>query len=78
MAPRTKTERAQIEVTPAVKSQLDSYKAALEKGFGRETSSSNLLGAMLSGIPLWQAEAMLSAYRSQGSSREDPGNDSDD
>ena len=73
MAPRTKSKRAQIEVSPAVKSQLQDYETALQRDFNRRANASELLGAFLVGVPLWQAEAMLRAHKSQDSSWEDPG-----
>lgn len=77
MPSRTKPERSQIEVEPAVKAALNEYKSALQSGFSRRTSTSDLIGALLVGVPLWQAEAMLQAYRSQDMSWEDPGDSED-
>lgn len=64
-----RTNKAQIEVPLAVRDQLRAYEADLERLFGRKVFDWQLLTALLSGVPLWQAEAMIAAYRP----RVDPG-----
>jgi hypothetical protein len=63
------SKRAQIEVPIAVRDQLNQYKADLQEEMARDTSSGQLISALLSGVPLWQAIAMIDAYRP----RDDPG-----
>ena len=66
MAERTNgPDRAQIPCTPTVKAQLRDYKAALKQEMGRRATMGEVVGALLSGVPLWQADAMLNAYRPQ-------------
>lgn len=72
MASRTRTDTTTIEVKRAVKEQLTGYQTALHRDFGRQTTMSDLIGALLDGVPFWQAEAMLRAYRPQGQHRDDP------
>lgn len=64
MAKRT-TERGSIEVGAAVKEQLVDYQGALHKEIGRRATQAEIIGALLSGVPLWQVNAMLDAYRPQ-------------
>jgi len=73
VASRTKKKKVQIEVAPAVKNQLQGYETALQRGFNRRTNPSDLLGALLEGVPLWQAEAMLQAHKPQEISWKGPG-----
>ena len=62
MAERT-TERTTIECPPAVREQLKAYQAALQRDLNRRASQGEIIGALLWGVPLWQADAILSAYR---------------
>jgi hypothetical protein len=83
MAERTNgPERASIPCTPAVKAQLRDYKEALHSTLNRRATVGEIVGALLSGVPLWQADAMLSAYRPQqrdstSADSEEAGDDSD-
>jgi hypothetical protein len=61
-------------VPRAVKDQLVAYKTALHKDLNRRASMGEIVGALLSGVPLWQADAMLSAYKPQGKPWDDPEN----
>jgi hypothetical protein len=65
MSSRTTKNRTQLEIAPAVKSKLKDYEARLQTELGRQTNSSDLLSAFLDGVPLWQADLMLGAYRTQ-------------
>jgi hypothetical protein len=75
VATRTRTDTTTIEVKRAVKEQLTVYQAVLHRDFGRQTTISGLIGALLEGVPHWQAEAMLRAYRPKGEHREGPEKD---
>jgi hypothetical protein len=55
--------RANIEVSVAIRDELNSYKAALHREMGRRASAAEIIAALLKGVPLWQAVAMLDAYR---------------
>jgi hypothetical protein len=59
------SDRVNLEVARAVRDQLNDYKAALQGDLGRRASQGEILSALLSGVPLWQARAMLDAYRPQ-------------
>lgn len=64
MADRTKREdRTTIEVHVDVREQLTEYKAALKRQLRLRPTSGELISALLSGVPVWQAAAMLDAYR---------------
>lgn len=71
MAERTTT----IEVPVAVKEQLKAYQALLLRDLNRRASYGDIIGALLWGVPLWQANAMIDAYPSQPDPRDDPGPD---
>lgn len=70
MANRTKSERASIEISPAVKEQLNNYQAALQSEMSRRATLSEIVGALLWGVPLWEADAMLNKYPAQGQPRD--------
>lgn len=72
MANRT-TGRGSIEVGATVKAQLLEYQTALQSQIGRRATQPEIIGALLSGVPLWQAEAMLAAYRPQVEPSSDTG-----
>lgn len=74
MASRTNSGRGTIEVPRGVKDQFDDYKTALHQALNRRVSNGELIGALLSGVPYWQVDAMLSAYRPQAKSRDEPEN----
>jgi hypothetical protein len=56
-------KRASITVTQAVLAAVNDYQDALLSHFGRRASHADIVAALLEGVPLWQAEAMLDAYR---------------
>jgi hypothetical protein len=58
-------ERTTIEVQPGVKQQLKDYQAALHRELNRRASQGEIIAALLWGVPLWQANAMIDAHRSQ-------------
>jgi hypothetical protein len=59
-------DRATIEVHPAIKQQLKDYQTALRRDLNVRASQGTIIGALLAGVPLWQAPAMLGAYRPPG------------
>lgn len=73
MADRTTT----IEVPLTVKDQLKAYQAALQRDLNRRASYGDIVGALLWGVPLWQADAMLTAYRPPDEPSANPGSDDD-
>jgi hypothetical protein len=74
VAERTEApNRASIEVSPAVKKRYNDYKSELRQRFNRSATDSDLVGAFLDGVPAWQAEAMLAAYRPPAEPRKDSG-----
>lgn len=68
MADRTRQTRTTIEVAPSVKQQLNDYKRGLYSQMNRRATQEEIISALLSGVPLWQADAMLGAYKNHGSS----------
>jgi len=76
MASRTRQARTTIEVAPGVKQQLNEYKRELYSQMNRRATQEEIISALLAGVPLWQADAMLGAYKTHGSSMDDSG-DSD-
>lgn len=58
-----------MDVPRVVRDLLNDYKTALQRELGRRATQSEILSALLMGTPLWQANAMLDAYRP----RIDPG-----
>ena len=77
MAKRT-ADQTSIDVPKAVKAQLAAYRAALQRDLNRTASYGDIIGALLWGVPLWQANAMIDAHRPQGDPRDDPGADEGD
>jgi hypothetical protein len=67
MANRTRQTRTTIEVAPGVKQQLNDYKRGLYSHMNRRATQEEIISALLSGVPLWQADAMLGAYKTHGS-----------
>lgn len=57
-----RTPRKPINLSPAVKSRWDEYKAALKREEGRSATDDEIVGALLEGVPLWQADLMLRTY----------------
>lgn len=58
-----------MDVSRAARDQLKTYQAALQADLGRRATLGEIISAMCSGVPLWQAVAMLDTYRP----RADPG-----
>jgi hypothetical protein len=52
-------------VAPAVRKALNDKIAALATLEGRSATQSDLIGALLEGVPVWQADLMLRAYIKQ-------------
>jgi hypothetical protein len=71
VANRTKSARASIEVTPAVQEQLGAYRIALLEQMNRRATQSEIIGALLWGVPLWQADVMLGKHSTQGQPRDE-------
>lgn len=67
-----KPERASIGVTPTVRDALNERVAQLAAIEGRSATHSQLIGALLAGVPLWQADLMLRAYIRQTADSEPP------
>lgn len=57
--------RATITVPQPVLSKLNAYRQALLKRRGRRATQADIIGALIEGVPLWQAELMLESYRPQ-------------
>lgn len=72
MADRTKQTRTTIEVAPSVKQQLNDYKRGLYSQMNRRATQEEIISALLSGVPLWQADVMLGAYQTHGLSIDTP------
>ena len=72
MTKRT-TQRGQVDLPRAVKEQLEAYQAALLRDLNRRASYGEIIGALLWGVPLWQAKAMIDAHRPQLEPRVNPG-----
>jgi hypothetical protein len=72
MADRTKQTRTTIEVAPSVKQQLNDYKRDLYSQMNRRATQEEIISALLSGVPLWQADVMLGAYKTHGLSINPP------
>lgn len=72
MADRTRQTRTTIEVAPSVKQQLNSYKRDLYRQMNRRATQEEIISALLSGVPLWQADIMLGAYKTHGLSIDSP------
>ena len=72
MADRTKQTRTTIEVAPSVKQQLNDYKRGLYSQMNRRATQEEIISALLSGVPLWQADVMLGAYQTHGLSMDAP------
>jgi hypothetical protein len=53
----------QLEVPRELRDQLNQYKSELYRVLKRRATQAEILGAMLNGVPLWQADAMIQAYR---------------
>ena len=68
-------ERTSIEVQPVVKQQLKDYQASLHRELNRRASQGEIIAALLWGVPLWQANAMIDAHRSQHEPMDDHGSD---
>jgi hypothetical protein len=77
VAERT-TDRGQIELSSAVKAELKAYQTALQRDLNRRASYGDIIGALLWGVPLWQANAMIDAYRPQHESRDNPGSEDEE
>jgi hypothetical protein len=75
VASRTNKDRTTIEVPHGVREQLKVYQTALHRDLNRRASNGEIIGALLSGVPLWQADAMLGAYKPQGKSIDIQGED---
>ncbi len=74
MARRTNPlERGPIDVPREVRDQLNAYKDELLRVSRLRPTSGELLSALLSGGPVWQAAAMLNAYRPKVDLGENPG-----
>jgi hypothetical protein len=70
MADRTgKGERASVNLSPAVRDLLNDQIARLEAEQGRVAKQEQLIGALLLGVPTWQAALMLDSYIRQTASR---------
>jgi hypothetical protein len=72
MADRTpKSERANVNVSPAVRDLLNERIALLESAEGRVVAKQDqLIGALLMGVPTWQAALMLDSYIRQTANRD--------
>jgi hypothetical protein len=67
-----KSDRAVISLSPAVRDALNRRLKDLASIEGRSATQDQLIGALLAGVPLWQAEIMLRTYIRQATSvRED-------
>lgn len=76
MANRTKSETTSIDVSRSAKDRLKNYQVALQSEMSRRATMGEIVEALLWGVPLWQADAMLGSYRSQGKPwEEDPASD---
>jgi len=62
-APGDRKKRASINVSPALLAKLNAYLEALESEKSRTASQAQLIGALLDGVPLWQADLMVGSYR---------------
>jgi len=69
----TRKKRASINVSPALLEDLNAYLEALESQKSRKASQSQLIGALLDGVPLWQADIMIGSYRPPPSDSPDTG-----
>lgn len=66
-----KTDRANVNLSPGVRDLLNERISALEAVEGRIVAKQDqLIGALLAGVPLWQAALMLDSYVRQTSNRE--------
>ena len=66
-----KKERANVNLSPAVRDLLNERIDALAAQEGRTVARQDqLVGALLAGVPLWQAALMLDSYVRQTSNRE--------
>jgi hypothetical protein len=72
VADRTTTT---LGVTVAVRDQMTAYRKALRRDCGRKGSTDEILGALLAGVPLWQAAFMLDAYQQQKAREGEPDED---
>jgi hypothetical protein len=75
VAPRT--DKASIEVPREVRDALKDYIHALEATLGRHATHGEVISAFLQGVPLWQANAMLDAYRPSVNTGSSPGSTGD-
>lgn len=57
-----RTARTSINLSPSVRDALNSYQAAMEREAGVTATQEQLIGALLHGVPTWQADHMLRAY----------------
>lgn len=71
MADRTKSDRSSVEVTPAVRRQLTEYQTALQREINRRATHSEIISALLWGVPLWQTNAMLNSQWIHGESMDE-------
>lgn len=62
MADQTQRKRSNIVVSPAVKKEWDDWKMSLEREEGRAATDSQIIGALVQGVPLWQADLMVRAH----------------
>jgi hypothetical protein len=63
MTPRSESRaRASITVTPEVLARLNTYQEQLLRARNRRANHAEIVGALLDGVPLWQADLMLGAY----------------
>jgi hypothetical protein len=62
MADQTPRKRSNIVVSPTVKKEWDDWKTALEQEEGRSATDSEIIGALVKGVPLWQADLMVRTY----------------
>lgn len=68
-----KPDRAPVALTPEVRDGLNGLVRALRREYGRAASQSEVIGALLQGTPLWQADLMVAAYLRSTAGESDPG-----
>jgi hypothetical protein len=74
-ADKTDRERATVSLSPAVRDKLNEFIAALRQAEGRAATQDQLVGALLDGVPLWQADLMLRSYIKQAEDMQDADED---
>lgn len=71
-------DRTTIEVAVWVRDALKDYQTALQREVNRRATYDDIISALLWGVPLWQANAMMDSYRPAHGPIADPGSNGED